>query len=144
MIWFSHPSPLFYTIFFQTADSVELALQLNGITVLDRNIRISRVLSDPKNNRNLKVRKVVKNKKYQPNAESIKKLAKHKEDGTKSGTKSKSKPDFQGQKTKPNIRKKKVRTQKHNYIYILLVLCSFNVILGFYTHVMQTYAFRCS
>lgn len=102
-------------IFFQTADSVELALQLNGMTVLDRDIRITRILSDPKNNRNLKVRKVVKNK-NQSNTESFTKLSKHKEDSIKSGTKSKSKPDFQGQKTKPNIRKKKVRTQKDNYL----------------------------
>lgn len=124
-------------IFFQTADSVELALQLNGMTILDRDIRITRILSDPKNNRNLKVRRVVKNK-YQSNTESFTKLSKHKEDSIKSGTKSKSKPDFQGQKTKPNIRKKKVRTHKITIYNYLLVLCSFNVSLGFYTNLRNT------
>lgn len=97
-------------------------MKLNGMTILDRNVRVSRVLSDPKNNRNLKTRKVMK-KNYQSNNDSLTNVSKQKGDSLKSENKlfnkSKSKPEFQGQKSKPNVHKK-VRTRQNSFTFSCL------------------------
>uniref|UniRef100_A0A1B6L0R8 RRM domain-containing protein n=1 Tax=Graphocephala atropunctata TaxID=36148 RepID=A0A1B6L0R8_9HEMI len=89
---------------FKSADAVELALQLDGISILSRNVRVTRV----------GVKSAVVEMKRSKKVPSDGKL---KEKRTKTETqikpfRTKVKPEFQGKKTKPSMQKKMKKKKK--------------------------------
>uniref|UniRef100_A0A1B6K3G8 RRM domain-containing protein n=1 Tax=Homalodisca liturata TaxID=320908 RepID=A0A1B6K3G8_9HEMI len=86
---------------FKSADAVELALKLDGIPILGRNVRVSRVTNDGRANSSVKRKKL---KKILSNDEPKQKGVKVEKQSKPFRTKVKH--EFQGQKTKASIQKK--------------------------------------
>uniref|UniRef100_A0A1B6EPP7 RRM domain-containing protein n=1 Tax=Cuerna arida TaxID=1464854 RepID=A0A1B6EPP7_9HEMI len=86
---------------FKSTDAVELALKLDGIPILGRNVRVSRVTNDGRANPSVKKKKLKKIFSSDETKQKGKKVEKQIKP-----FRTKVKHEFQGQKTKPSIQKK--------------------------------------